>query len=83
MNMTDTGIKLEALSVAMGELEDAWTRKQQATEDYGMLIKATAEASRLDQSVVRAYVNARMADRAEKDKRKVEQLSLVFDQLGV
>ncbi len=83
IRMNDTGIKLEALSVAMGELEDAWTRKQQATEDYGTLIKSTAEAARLDPSVIRAYVTARMADRTEKEKRKAEQLSLCFDQLGV
>jgi hypothetical protein len=83
MNAPDTGIKLEALSVAMGELEDAWTRKRQATEDFGLVVTAVAEAACLDPSVVRAYVNARMGDRAVKAQRNVEQLSLVFDQLGV
>lgn len=72
-------IKLEALSVAIAELSVAWTRKHDATEDYKETCKSVAEQSGLEESVVRAYINARMSDKVEASKRKVEQLELCFD----
>lgn len=72
-------IKLEALSVAMDELGQAWTRKQEANDDYKTMCDAVAESSGLDASVVKAYVNARMSDKFAEKKTRVEQLSLCFE----
>lgn len=64
-------IKLEALSVAMQELGECWTRKKGATDDYKTMCEAVAESSGLDASVVKAYVNARMSDKFEDKKSQV------------
>jgi len=55
-------IKMEALSVAMQELERAYERKANASADYSTLVLAIASASGLEPSVIRSYVASRMAE---------------------
>lgn len=77
-----SGQRLEALSVAMGELEALWRAKQSTSEQFTEACAAVALKAGLDASVVKTYVNVRCRDKLETGKRKVEQLSLVFDMLA-
>lgn len=79
--MNAPAYKLEAVSVAMTELEAAWQRKHDAGEDFKTLCGATAAAAGLEPAALKAYVNAKMQDKLEDQQKKCEQLSLLVDEL--
>lgn len=57
-------------------------KSEQAKEALNAAIKATAEAAGMQSSVVRKFVNARSGDKFDQEARKVEQLGIVFSEVG-
>lgn len=80
--MGNATYKLEAVSVAMAELEAAWQRKHDAGEDFKTLCDSTAAAAGLEPSALKAYVNAKMQDKLDAQQKKAEQLSLLVDEIA-
>lgn len=76
-----SAIQLEAIVKQLPELEVAWEIKHNAGEKFKELCKAVAESSRVDNSVIAAYVNAVCTDKLEEVKAKAEQLSLLFEEI--
>lgn len=74
-------IQLEAIVKRLPELEAAWKRKHTAAEDFKNVCIIVAESSRVDKSVIAAYVHAVCTDKLEEMKGKAEQLSLLFDEI--
>lgn len=63
-------------------LVDLYRLHEDSGKDLNEGIKATAEASGLLASVVRKLVVARAGERFKEKAREVEQLALVFDEVG-
>ena len=57
-------------------------RAKEAAEDLSTAINKTAEDCGLNAAAVKKYVSARAGDSYEAEKKKVEQLALVFDVAG-
>ena len=55
---------------------------EEAADAYGAAVKFVAEQANLLASVVRKFVNARAGEKFEEERRKCEQLQLMFDELG-
>jgi hypothetical protein len=58
------------------------TRRAAATEKFNDQVKAVAEKAGFLSSVVRRIVKAHAGESFEEEKRKVEQLGIVFDEVG-
>lgn len=54
-------------------------KKEAANETYNAAVKKTAERAGLLSAVVNKFVAAKAGDKFEDEKKKVEQLALVFD----
>jgi hypothetical protein len=66
---------------SIDELVRLYTQQQAAAEKCSAAIKAVAEKAGLLADVVRKLVKARAGDKFEEAKRKVGQLSLVFEEV--
>lgn len=75
-------IKLSAVKDKISDLITLYNKAGDANDKLNDAIKATAEKAGLLSSVVRKFVVARAGDRFEEEARKVEQLNLVFDEIG-
>lgn len=78
----EQAINLTALKKGIGELVDLHIRKKSAADDLSSAIKAIAEKSGLLSAAIRKLVKARAGEKFEDKKREVEQLSLVFEEIG-
>ena len=76
-------IKMQELEKRIGELEELHNLKTAARDRYNDGVKAAAEKCGMLASVVNKFVNARVGESFEDDKRKVEQLQLCFDEIGL
>jgi len=54
----------------------------QAADEYREASKAVAEACGLHPSTVSRYIKARSGENYDREKDRVEQLSLVFEEVG-
>lgn len=75
-------IKMAPVKENIDNLIELFTKAGEASEKLNDAIKATAEKSGLLAGVVRKFVTARAGEKFEEEKRKVEQLSLIFDEVG-
>lgn len=66
----------------IGDLEELYKRSVSAREQFNEAVKIAAEESGLLAVVVKKYVKARVDDKAEAEKRKFEQLCLLFLDVG-
>lgn len=67
---------------SIDELVRLYNQQQAAAEKCSTAIKAAAEKSGLLANVLRKFVKARAGDKFQEAKRTVEQLSLVFEEVG-
>lgn len=79
---TEDVIKVKPLKEAIAELETLKTKADAAKDRLNDAIKAVAERSGLLSKVVRKLVNARHGEGFEDAKREVDQLAIVFDEVG-
>lgn len=75
-------ISLRPIKDGIEELITLYTQQQESAARCSDAIKAAAEKSGLLANVVRKFVKARAGEKFEEAKRTVEQLSLVFDEVG-
>jgi len=75
-------IKLDPIKSQVDELVQLHRKAAEANDQYGEAIKATAEKSGLLASVVRKFVAARAGEKFTEEKKKAEQLSLLFEDVG-
>ena len=75
-------ISTKPLKDKLRELEELKKKSDAAKDRLNDAIKAIAEQAGLLASVVRKLVNARSGDNYEQEARKVEQLGIVFDEIG-
>jgi hypothetical protein len=78
----EAAISLRPIKDGIEELVTLYTQQQESAARCSDAIKAAAEQSGLLANVVRKFVKARAGDKFEEAKRTVEQLSLVFEELG-
>lgn len=76
-------IKLKPAEDSIQELVDLYVKAGEASDKLNDAIKAVAEKSELLASVVRKFVTARAGEKFEEEKRKCEQLGLLFDEIGL
>lgn len=74
-----SALDLERLAIRLPELEDAWTRKNDASESYADAIKHVCEELQIEPGALKSYINAKMRDKLEKVEREAEQLSLLLE----
>lgn len=74
---------MKELEDRVANLETLHRLKTEAKDRYNDAVKATAEASGLLAGVVNKFVNARVGESFQDEKRKAEQLSLCFDEIGL
>lgn len=84
---TESGaaVKLKPLRDGLKELETAYELMRASRTAFRDKLRAIAEKSGLEPSVIRAFVAARMVEDSEKAERKAEQacqLAMVFDEVG-
>lgn len=75
-------IKLKPVKDRIDQLVSLHNTAQTATTEFGEAIKKAAEDSGLQASVVRRFVVARAGEKFEERKREVQQLEMLFDQIG-
>lgn len=77
-------IKTKPLKDALRELGEAATKAAAANDALSTIVKEVAKKSGLRSSVVRAMVRAQAGDSDDFNdaKRKVEQLGIVFEEIG-
>ncbi len=75
-------IELDELRKALPVLTQDYATYAQAKVVLNESIKATAERAGLLSSVVRKLVVSRASDKTIDDKRKAQQMSLVFEEIG-
>ena len=78
----EESIRLGPIKDSIDELVTLYTEAQESKARCSDGIKAAAEKAGLMAGVVRKFVKARAGDKFEDAKRTVEQLSLVFEQIG-
>ena len=78
----EEAITMAPVKKSIDELVRLYTQQQAAAEKCSTAIKAVAEKSGLLANVLRKFVKARAGEKFEEAKRHVEQLSLVFEELG-
>ena len=76
-------IKLKPVEDSIEDLMELKTKADLADVAFNDAVKAVAEKSQLLASVVRKFVNARMGEKFQDEKRKCEQLMLCFDEIGL
>ena len=76
-------IKLNPLKEVVTYLIELYTKSGEAADKLNDAIKATAEKTGLMASVIRKYVVARAGESYEERKRDADQLSLVFEEVGL
>ena len=76
-------IKMKELESRVVELEDLLRQATAAKDRYNDGVKVVAEKVGLLSSVVNKFVKARVGESFEDEKRKVEQLQLCFDEIGL
>jgi hypothetical protein len=75
-------ISTKPIRESVTELCQLKVKADAARDRLNVAVKAVAEKSGLLSSVVRKFVNARAGENFEEEKRKVEQLGLVFDEVS-
>lgn len=75
-------IRLAPIKNSIGELVALYMEQHESAARCSNAIKAVAERSGLLANVVRKFVKARAGEKFEEEKRTVEQLSLVFEEVG-
>jgi hypothetical protein len=78
----EAAISLRPIKDGIEELVSLYTQQQESAARCSDAIKAVAEKSGLMANVVRKFVKARAGEKFEEAKRTVEQLSLVFEDMG-
>jgi hypothetical protein len=78
----EAAITLRPIKDSIGELVTLYIQQQQSAAACSDAIKAAAEKAGLLANVVRKFVKARAGEKFAEAKRTVEQLSLVFDEIG-
>jgi MarR-like DNA-binding transcriptional regulator SgrR of sgrS sRNA len=78
----EAAISLRPIKDGIEELVTLYTQQEESAARCSDAIKAAAEQSGLLANVIRRFVKARAGDKFEEAKRTVEQLSLVFEELG-
>jgi hypothetical protein len=78
----EDAIRLAPIEESIEELVTLYTQQQESAERCSDAIKAAAERSGLLANVVRKFVKARAGEKFAEAKRTVEQLSLVFEEVG-
>lgn len=64
---------------AINDLVHLHRKKEDASDTYNSAVKKVAERAGLLSAVVNKFVTAKAGDKFEDEKKKVEQLSLIFD----
>ena len=77
----DTSLTLDPVRKARAHLEDLAHVKIAAAEAYTEAVKQVAEGARMDPAAIKAYINAIVRDKVAEHRRKVDQLSLMFEEL--
>lgn len=75
----ETAFRLAPIRQSIAELVTLYTQQCESAARFSDAIKVTAEKSGLLASVVSKYVKARAGDQFQEAKRKVVQLSLIFE----
>ena len=78
----DAVIKPQVIEDRVDELVELHDKAAAAGEIYAEAVKKAAEDSGLLSSVVRKFVAARAGEKFDEVRRRVEQLSLLFDEVG-
>src|SRR4051812_39520007 len=81
-NKQEATIKLEAMSVKVDTLVGLYKHQQAVALDFSDAVKAVAEESGLNAKTVRTFIVAKSGEKFEQRKRDVQQLALVFDEVG-
>jgi len=68
---------------AIEDLVHLHRKKEDASDTYNSAVKKVAERAGLLSAVVNKFVAAKAGDKFEDEKKKVEQLALVFDAVEV
>lgn len=76
------GIKLSEIRDSMPQLEAACNAKIEVSETFADLCKLVALKTGVDASVLSTYITAVCKDTLNKKQQQVEQLQLLFDELG-
>jgi hypothetical protein len=58
------------------------TKSEEAAEDFNNAVKHVAEQAGIQAGVLRKFVNARAGEKYEDEKRRCEQLALLFEEVG-
>lgn len=75
-------IRTRIVKEAIDDLCDLHAKRQEAADCYNDAVKAVAEKSGLLASAVNRFVVARAGEKFEEAKRKCDQLSLLFEEVG-
>ncbi len=78
----EAAIKMQPIKDAVEDAVELYNKLGQASEQFNDAIKAMAEKSGMLAVVVRKLVTARAGEKFDDEKRKVEQLSLIFEEVG-
>ena len=78
----DAVIRMDPVKESVDELIELYVKSGDAAAKFNEAIKATAEKSGLLAATVRKFVVARAGEKFDEVKRQVEQLALVFDEVG-
>ena len=74
----DLGVVRERAQYLMRLLNTA----REASTEYREAVEVVAEQAGVDKPVLRAYIKARAGDDFTKQKRRSEQLTLLFEEVG-
>ncbi len=78
----EAAISLRPIQDGIDELVALYLHQQESAARCSDAIKAAAEKSGLLANVLRKFVKARAGEKFEEAKRTVEQLALVFEEVG-
>jgi len=76
------GMNLTELRRVLPELEAAFNRKAEASEDFSDVVKVASINTGIMTGVLSQFVAARCNDTVKKKSRSAEQLSLLFVEVG-
>jgi len=75
------GIQLAEVRAALSELEALCHHKIAAADAFSDACKRVAEKARMKAPAISAYVTSIVRDKLEDNREKVEQLSLLFEEI--
>jgi hypothetical protein len=75
-------IQMQPVKDNLQNLVDLWNKAKESNARLNDAVKATAEKSGLLASVVRRLVNAKAGEKYDEEANKVQQLALVFEEVG-